>query len=83
MREVRAVHLETRIIQSLQDRSMLLPKGGGASIPIEGHWAGILIPATVNRNLCQWSLRHQLSVDNREGKEHMILKWIGRFSSQS
>ena len=61
---------------------MLLPKGGSASVPIEGHLAGILIPATVNGNLRQWSLRCQPSVNDREGKEHMILKWIGRFSTQ-
>ena len=35
---------------------------------IEGHLVGILTPVTVNGNLCQWSQRHQLPVDNGGGE---------------
>ena len=78
MREVRGVHLKTRIIHPLQDRCILLAEGGGVSLPMEGHLVGIPIPLITNGNLCQWP---KPSVDDREGKKHMILKWIGRFFS--
>ena len=69
MREVRGVHLEIRITLPPQDRCTLPLEGGGTSVPIEGHLVGILIPATVNGSLHQWSLRCQQPVATEGGRD--------------
>ena len=50
VREFRGAHLKIKITLLQWDKCMLLPEGGGTSMPIEGCLVGILIPATVKQS---------------------------------
>ena len=53
-------------------------KGGGISTPTEDHLMGIQIPVIVNGTQFQWPGRYHPLIGDREERELMIPRWIGR-----
>ena len=80
VREVTGVHHEIRITLLPPDKCTPPLKGGGISTPTKDHLMGIWIPVIVNG--IQWCHhrphRCHLLIGDREERELMIQRWIGR-----